>query len=246
MTTKHVPCDPALTAVEGLAREVLRLRETRDDCADAFDHLVRRVWEAATGDTHEGPASVDVLLDAITALRTRATAAEAREGALLAAVREWAAADEALTAADAAYTGALADDAGRAALDAAGRRSTAADEALRALRDPAAYALRGVWAACDCDRPEPRAHRLTCPVTLALTGAEDIARWRDRAEAAEAELAAFRARAESAEAELAMLRAALTSCRDAASALSEVGWERMRAVDAAWCRLQTLATKEPR
>lgn len=55
-----------------LAAEVLRLREARDDAGDACDVLVRRVWEAATGDTHEGPASVDVLLEAVAGLRTRA------------------------------------------------------------------------------------------------------------------------------------------------------------------------------
>ena len=41
----------------------------RDDAADAYDRLVARVWEAATGDTHEGPASVEVLLDAVRELR---------------------------------------------------------------------------------------------------------------------------------------------------------------------------------
>lgn len=40
-----------------------------DHAADAFDRLVARVWRAATGDTHEGPASVDVLLAAVEGLR---------------------------------------------------------------------------------------------------------------------------------------------------------------------------------
>lgn len=70
------------TLVRELAAEVLRLRgrlyatgRARDDAGDAFDVLVRRVWEAATGDTHEGPASVDVLLEAVAGLRARADAA---------------------------------------------------------------------------------------------------------------------------------------------------------------------------
>ena len=41
-----------------------------DDAADAYDRLVRAAWEAATGDTHEGPASVEVLLDAVRGLRS--------------------------------------------------------------------------------------------------------------------------------------------------------------------------------
>jgi hypothetical protein len=79
-----------------LAAEVLRLRDrgaraetVRDDAADAYDILVRRVWEAATGDTHEGPASVDVLLEAVAGLRARAEKAEAARDALRAAAREY-------------------------------------------------------------------------------------------------------------------------------------------------------------
>lgn len=39
------------------------------EAAAALDRLVARVWRAATGDTHEGPASVDVLLAAVEVLR---------------------------------------------------------------------------------------------------------------------------------------------------------------------------------
>lgn len=85
-----------VTYAQALATEVLRLQErvaraetARDDAADAYDVLVRRVWEAATGDTHEGPASVDVLLDAVAGLRARAEQAEGERDALRAAVREW-------------------------------------------------------------------------------------------------------------------------------------------------------------
>ena len=41
-----------------------------DDAADAYDRLVAAVWEAVTVDTHEGPASVEVLLDAVRELRS--------------------------------------------------------------------------------------------------------------------------------------------------------------------------------
>lgn len=84
-----------VTYAQALAMEVLRLRErvaraetVRDDAGDAYDVLVRRVWEAATGDTHEGPASVDVLLEAVAGLRARVDGAEAKHDALRAAVRE--------------------------------------------------------------------------------------------------------------------------------------------------------------
>jgi hypothetical protein len=63
----------------GLSAEVIRLQdaadetrratEARDDAAATYDILVRAAWEAATGDTHEGPASVEVLLDAVRELR---------------------------------------------------------------------------------------------------------------------------------------------------------------------------------
>ncbi len=78
-----------------LAAEVLRLREARDDAGDACDVLVRRVWEAATGDTHEGPASVDVLLEAVAGLRTRVEKAEAARDALRAAARHYFAVEDA-------------------------------------------------------------------------------------------------------------------------------------------------------
>jgi len=42
-----------------------------DESAQAFDDLVLKVWRAATGDTHEGPASVEALLTAVTGLRER-------------------------------------------------------------------------------------------------------------------------------------------------------------------------------
>lgn len=70
--------------------ELVGAREARDDAADAYDVLVRRVWEAATGDTHEGPASVDVLAETVAGLRARADRADAELLALRAAVREWA------------------------------------------------------------------------------------------------------------------------------------------------------------
>ena len=62
-------CECAGVVVVDPAAEVERLLASRDDAADAFDRLVARVWRAATGDTHEGPASVDVLLAAVEGLR---------------------------------------------------------------------------------------------------------------------------------------------------------------------------------
>lgn len=102
-----------VTYAQALAAEVLRLRErvaraetVRDDAADAFDALVRRVWEAATGDTHEGPASVDVLLEAVAGLRARADGAEAARDALRAAAGSYLA-----TVTGCAATGELLNDA---------------------------------------------------------------------------------------------------------------------------------------
>ena len=62
-------CECAGIVVVDPAAEVEQLLASRDDAADAFDRLVARVWRAATGDTHEGPASVDVLLAAVEGLR---------------------------------------------------------------------------------------------------------------------------------------------------------------------------------
>lgn len=60
-----------------LLAEASHLRAVRDASAQAYDDLVALAWHAATGDEHEGPASVD---DLIATLRTmRATAR--REGA---------------------------------------------------------------------------------------------------------------------------------------------------------------------
>ena len=53
--------------VELLTRDRDSLTASRDA---AFDRLVSRVWRAATGDTHEGPESVEVLLAAVEGLRT--------------------------------------------------------------------------------------------------------------------------------------------------------------------------------
>lgn len=64
-----------------------RAEEARDRAADAFDDLVARVWRAATGDEHEGPASVEALLDAVTALRSDRDAALAHAEELTAALR---------------------------------------------------------------------------------------------------------------------------------------------------------------
>ena len=61
----------------------------RDDAADAYDVLVRRVWEAVTGDTHEGPANVEVLVEAVAGLRARAERAGAELDALRVAVQEY-------------------------------------------------------------------------------------------------------------------------------------------------------------
>lgn len=55
--------------VLALVAEVRRLRDARDAAAQAFDDLVVRVWRAATGDTHEGPANVDALIEAVERLR---------------------------------------------------------------------------------------------------------------------------------------------------------------------------------
>lgn len=50
----------ALSALRDAAR---RATMNRDDAADAYARLVRDVWEAATGDTHEGPASMEALIN---------------------------------------------------------------------------------------------------------------------------------------------------------------------------------------
>lgn len=60
---------PMVALAEDSLRTVIALTASRDDAADAFDRLVARVWRAATGDTHEGPASVEVLLAAVERLR---------------------------------------------------------------------------------------------------------------------------------------------------------------------------------
>ena len=60
---------------ESLARHkrIAAMRQARiEELADAYDRLVSKAWEAATGDTHEGPASTDALLDAVRRLRARA------------------------------------------------------------------------------------------------------------------------------------------------------------------------------
>ncbi len=51
-----------------LADEVRRLRGLLA-AAQAFDDLVAQVWTAATGSTHEGPASVDALLNTVLDMR---------------------------------------------------------------------------------------------------------------------------------------------------------------------------------
>ena len=69
-------CECSGVVVVDPAEEVERLREreashaaemeaSRDAAAQAFDDLVARVWRAATGDTHEGPANVEALLAAV-------------------------------------------------------------------------------------------------------------------------------------------------------------------------------------
>lgn len=60
-----------------LLAEASHLRAVRDASAQAYDDLVALAWHAATGDEHEGPASVD---DLIATLRTMRAAAR-REGA---------------------------------------------------------------------------------------------------------------------------------------------------------------------
>lgn len=54
--------------VAELTERIARATETRDAAAQSFDALVARVWRAATGDTHEGPASVESLIAAVTML----------------------------------------------------------------------------------------------------------------------------------------------------------------------------------
>lgn len=55
-----------------------RRRAISEVIADDFDRLVARAWEAATGETHEGPASTDALLDAVRRLRAERDALKAR------------------------------------------------------------------------------------------------------------------------------------------------------------------------
>lgn len=57
-----------LDEIERLQRERDEARESALDRADDFDRLVIRVWRAATGDTHEGPASVEALVAAVVRL----------------------------------------------------------------------------------------------------------------------------------------------------------------------------------
>lgn len=70
--------------VEALHAEVERFRaafrreeDRADERAQDFDDLVVKLWRAATGDTHEGPASIEALLDAVTALKSERDAARA-------------------------------------------------------------------------------------------------------------------------------------------------------------------------
>lgn len=63
--------------VEALHAEVERFRaafrreeDRADERAQDFDDLVVKLWRAATGDTHEVPASVEALLAAVSDLRT--------------------------------------------------------------------------------------------------------------------------------------------------------------------------------
>ena len=111
-------------------------RAARDDAADAYDWLVRRVWEAATGDTHEGPASVEVLLEAVAGLRARADGAEAARDTLRAAAGSYlvtvtgcAAAGELLNDAQAAYERAV--DQVRAEPGSSSHRTEVAHTAVR-------------------------------------------------------------------------------------------------------------------
>lgn len=72
-------CDPSAETragyrIEAALRGVLQQRASLDASAQAFDDLVARAWRAATGNTHEGPASVDDMLRRIGETR------KAREG----------------------------------------------------------------------------------------------------------------------------------------------------------------------
>ena len=73
--------DLAATVV-AQAAEIDAAHATRDASAQAFDDLVARVWRAATGDTHEGPASVAALLAAVDGLRRERDDARASLAAL--------------------------------------------------------------------------------------------------------------------------------------------------------------------
>lgn len=53
-----------------LLAEASRLRALHGAAAQAYDDLVALAWRAATGNTHEGPASVDEMLAALGALRS--------------------------------------------------------------------------------------------------------------------------------------------------------------------------------
>ena len=79
--TLHTVMSADAPTLRGIALELMGERATltasRDDAADAFDRLVSRVWRAATGDTHEGPASVEVLLAAVEGLRSERDEARA-------------------------------------------------------------------------------------------------------------------------------------------------------------------------
>ena len=90
-----------------LLAEASHLRAVRDAAAQAYDDIVALAWHAATGDDHEGPASVDDLIATLRQIR----AAARREGAE--AMREACAEEADARAAD--IIGMVDDDAPRTA-----------------------------------------------------------------------------------------------------------------------------------
>lgn len=69
----HTVMSADAPTLRGIALELMGERDTltasRDAAAQSLDDLVARVWRAAMGDTHEDPASVEVLLAAVEELR---------------------------------------------------------------------------------------------------------------------------------------------------------------------------------
>ncbi len=138
-------------AAPALARAVITLTASCAAAAADFDRLVARVWRAATGDAHEGPASVEVLLAAVEGLRANNDRLTRRIGS---AKRD--AADEALDEYSTQVWRALGDDD-----DGDAFQALRAVEEMRAELDATREALRAHLRCDECGELATRVHAET-------------------------------------------------------------------------------------